>query len=60
MKRLEDSRVRQAGRIVSAAARQAMAWEKARITGRKPRQLSALEQEAVEWEAKAKKTEEER
>jgi len=56
--------VRQASRIVTAARRQAVAREKARITGKRVRQPSALEQAAVEWEkgqeAKAKKAEEER
>ncbi|MDI6869292.1 MAG: hypothetical protein QMD88_06895 [Coprothermobacterota bacterium] len=50
MKRSEDNGVRQASRIVSAAQRQAMAKEMARITGNKANQPSALEQAAVEWE----------
>ena len=64
MNRSEDDQVRQASRIVTAARRQAVAKEKARITGKRARQPSALEQAAVEWgkeqEAKAKKAEEER
>jgi len=56
--------VRQASRIVTAARRQAVAREKARITGKRVRQPSALEQAAVacekEQEAKARKAEKER
>jgi len=60
----EDGQVRQGSRIVTAARRQAVAKEKARITGKRVRQPSALEQAAVEWkkeqEAKARKAEQER
>jgi len=56
--------VRQGSRIVTAARRQAVAKEKARITGKKARQPSALEQAAVEWEkeqeAGAREAEQER
>jgi len=56
--------VRQGSRIVTAARRQAVAKEKARITRKKTRQPSALEQAAVEWEkeqeARARKAEQER
>ena len=50
MKRSENGEVRQASRIVTAVRRQAVAREKARITGKRARQPSALEQAAVEWE----------
>jgi len=56
--------VRQGSRIVTAARRQAVAKEKARITGKRTRQPSALEQAAVGWEkeqeARARKAEQER
>ena len=56
--------VRQASRIVTAMRRQSMAKEKARITGKRVRQPSALEQAAVGWEkeqeARARKAEQER
>jgi len=56
--------VRQGSRIVTAARRQVVAREKARITGKKARQPSVLEQAAVEWEkeqeARARKAEQER
>jgi len=56
--------VRQGSRIVTAARRQAVAKEKARITGKRVRQPSALEQAAVAWEkeqeARARKAEQER
>jgi len=62
--RSEDSQVRQGSRIVTATARQALAREKARITGKKAGQPSALEVAAAEWEkqqeAQAGKAEEER
>jgi len=64
VKRSENGEVRQASRIVTAARRQAVAREKARITGKRVRQPSALEQAAAEWErqreAKMRKAEEER
>ena len=50
MKRSENGEVRQASRVVTTARRQAVAREKARITGKRARQPSALEQAAVEWE----------
>ena len=50
MKRSENGEVRQASRVVTAVKRQAVAREKARITGKRARQPSALEQAAVEWE----------
>jgi len=60
----EDGQVRQGSRIVTAARRQAVVKEKARITGKKTRQPSALEQAAVAWEkeqeAAARKAEQER
>lgn len=63
MNRTSDE-VRQGSRIVTAARRQAVAKEKARITRKKTRQPSALEQVAVEWEkeeeARARKVEQER
>lgn len=56
--------VRQGSRIVTAARRQAVAKEKARITRKKTRQPSALEQVAVAWEkeqeARARKAEQEK
>ena len=59
-----NGEVKQASRIVTAARRQAVAKEKARITGKKARQPSALEQAAVAWEkeqeARARKAEQER
>lgn len=62
--RLEDDQVRQGSRIVTAARRQAVAKEKARITNKKPRQPSVLEQATMGWEkeqeAKARKAEQER
>jgi len=62
--RSENAEVRQSSRIVTAAARQAMAKEKAKITGKRTRQPSAVEQAAVEWEkereARARKAKEER
>lgn len=64
MKRSEDSEVRQASGMVNTARKQAMAREMARITGKRVRQPSALEQAAVKWEreqaARARKAEEER
>ena len=64
MNRSENGEVRQASRTVTAARRQAVAREKARITGKRVRQPSALEQAAVEWErqreAKARKAGQER
>ncbi len=64
MKRSENGEVRQASRIVTVVRRQAVAREKARITGKRLRQPSALEQAAAEWEkeqeAKARKAEVER
>lgn len=64
MNQTEDGQVRQGSRIVTAARRQAVAKEKARITGKKTRQPSALEQVAVAWEkeqeARARKAEQER
>jgi len=50
VKQSENGEVRQASRIVTAVRRQAVAREKARITGKRARQPSALEQAAVEWE----------
>jgi len=59
-----NGEVRQGSRIVTAARKQAVAKEKARITRKKIRQPSALEQAAVEWEkeqeARARKAEQER
>jgi len=55
VKRSEDSEVRQASRIITAARRQAMAKKIARITGKRARQPSALEQAA-----EARKTGEEK
>ena len=49
-----NSEVKQASRIVTAARRQAVAKEKARITGKRARQPSALEQAAVGWEKEQK------
>lgn len=64
MKRSEDGEVRQASRTITAARRQAVAKEKARITGEKARKPSTLEQAAVEWEkereAEARRAEEEK
>jgi len=61
---LTSDEVRQASRIVTTARRQAVAKEKARITGKKTRQPSALEQATVPWEkeqeARARKAEQER
>lgn len=52
---------RQASRMVTAAARQTMAKGKARTLGLKDRRPSALEEAAErEWEARARRTEEER
>jgi hypothetical protein len=48
--RPETGGVRRSSRLVTAAARQATAKEKARIAGKKGRKLSVLEQEAMEWE----------
>jgi len=50
VKRSENGEVKQASRIVTAVRRQAVAREKARITGKRARQPSALGQAAVEWE----------
>jgi hypothetical protein len=50
VKQAKNSAVRQASGLVTAAARQATAKEKARIAGKKGRKLSVLEQEAMEWE----------
>jgi hypothetical protein len=55
VKQSEDGEVGQGTRIVTAAARQAMAREKARITGKRASQPSALEQAAM-----AREKEEER
>ena len=64
MKRSEAGEVKQGSRIVTAARRQEMAKEKARITGKRVRQPAALEQAAAEWEkgreAKARQAEEEK
>ena len=64
MKRSQTGEVRQASRVVTAARRQAVAKEKARIAGEKARKPSPLEQAAVEWEkereARARKAEEEK
>ena len=64
MKRSEDIEVRQGSRIITASRRQAVVKEKARITGKKARKPSALEQAAAEWEkgreARAREAEEER
>ena len=57
-----NSKVRQSGMVVTAARRQTAAQEKARITGKKTRRPSAVEQSAVEWqkeqEIRARKVEE--
>jgi len=50
VKQSENSAVRRSSGLVTAAARQATAKEKARIAGKKGRKLSVLEQEAMEWE----------
>jgi len=50
VKRSETGEVRQASRTVTAARRQAVAKEKARIAGKRARKPSPLEQAAVEWE----------
>ncbi len=50
MKRSENGEMRQASRVVTVVRRQAVAREMARITGKRARQPSALEQAAVEWE----------
>lgn len=64
MNPLNEGQVGQGSRIVTAGARLAMAREKARITEKRARQPSALEEAAAEWEkereAKLKKVEEER
>jgi hypothetical protein len=64
VKQSENGEVRQASRAVTAARKQAVAREKVRITGKRARQPSALEQAAAEWEkeqeAKARRSEEER
>jgi len=64
VKRSEDSEVRQGSRIVTAARRQAVAREKARIMGKKARKPSALELAAAGWEkereARAREEEEEK
>ena len=63
MNRTSDE-VRQGSRIVTAARRQAVAKEKARITRKKTRQPSTLEQVAVAWEkeqeTRSRKLEQER
>lgn len=63
MNRTSDE-VKQGSRIVTAARRHAVAKEKARITRKKTRQPSALEQIAVAWgkeqETGARKVEQER
>ena len=57
-----NNKVRQSGRVVTAARRQTAAQEKARITGKKTRRPSAVEQSAVEWqkeqETRARKAQE--
>jgi len=57
-----NSKVRQSGRVVTAARRQTAAQEKARISGKKTRRPSALEQSATEWhneqETRARKAQE--
>ena len=64
MKRSEGGEVRQGSRVVTGTRRREVAREKARITGKRARQPSALEQAAAEWEkereARARKAEEER